>query len=78
MPVKRVFYHFSGFFHRCKTLFTGTFLEIFTLNVNMKLKLKSMLEVKVNVNVKNLKVKLGSILGLSLSLRKKESLNSEL
>ena len=30
VPVKRVFYHFSGFFHGCKTLFTGTFFEIFT------------------------------------------------
>ena len=30
VPVKRVFYHFFGFFHGCKTVFTGTFFEIFT------------------------------------------------
>ena len=34
VPVKRVFYHFSGFFHACKTLFTGTFFEIFTPSPN--------------------------------------------
>ena len=30
VPVKRVFYHFSGFFHGCKALFTATFFEIST------------------------------------------------
>ena len=28
--MKRVFYHFSGFFHGCKALFTATFFEIST------------------------------------------------